>query len=116
MRPASVAESRFEAYTLVVTLHRRAGALDRVVGLVRRHGCTLVALGFGPSDEPDVDRARVTFVGASGTRVAQQLRRLVDVISASDTTRPPAPPAATGHQAPFHSQADGMSDGTHQET
>jgi acetolactate synthase small subunit len=116
MTPASVADNRFESHTLVVTLHRRSGALDRVVGLLRRHGCTLVALGFGPSDEPDVDRARVTFVGASGPRVAQQLGRLVDVISATDTTRPLAPRSAAVHQAPFHSQADGTSDGTHQET
>ena len=113
MTPASVADNRFDAHTLLVTLHRRSGALDRVVGLLRRHGCTLVALGFGPSDEPDIDRARVTFVGASGTSIAQQLGRLVDVISASDTTRAPALPAAAGPQSPFHSQADGTSDGTH---
>ena len=101
--------------TLVVRLHRRPGALDRVVGLLRRHGCALVALGFGPSAELHMDDARLTVAGAGASRVAQQLARLVDVVSASDVTRPGASSAVADHRLPHHYQADGMSDGTHQE-
>ena len=105
-----------DSRTLVVRMHRRPGALDRVVGLLRRHGCTLVALGFGPSSQPEMDDARLTISGAGASRVAQQLTRLVDVVSTRDLTWPRASSAVTDDLLSPHFQADGMSDAHHQET
>jgi len=104
---------RADAHAVTVTLFRRPGALDRVVGLLRRHGCVLIALDFRRSHEPDVDRAVVVFEGSSGARIAQQLSRLVDVIAANDHGG--ASPPSDADRNPFHFQADGMSDGTHEE-
>jgi acetolactate synthase small subunit len=98
---------------VTVTLYRRPGALDRVVGLLRRHGCVLIELYFARSDEPDVDCAHLVFEGPSEARIAQQLSRLVDVIAANDHTSASSPTDA--RRIPFHFQADGMSDGTHEE-
>ena len=104
---------RADTHTVTVTLYRRPGALDRVVGLLRRHGCVLIALYFGRSDEPDVDCAHVVFEGSSEARIAQQLSRLVDVIAAIDHSSASSP--TDTYRIPFHFQADGMSDGTHEE-
>ena len=104
---------RAETHTVTVTLYRRPGALDRVVGLLRRHGCVLLELYFARSDEPDVDRAHLVFEGSSEARIVQQLSRLVDVIAASEHTSTSRPTDAD--RSPFHFQADGMSDGKHEE-
>ena len=104
---------RAHTHTVTVTLHRRPGALDRVVGLLRRHGCVLIELYFARSEEPDVDCAHVIFEGPSEARIAQQLSRLVDVIAAKNHTS--ASSLTDAHRIPFHFQADGMSDGTHEE-
>ena len=106
-------EGLAEPRSVTVMLYRRPGALDRVVGLLRRHGCVLIALYFRRSDEPDVDCAHVVFEGSSEARIAQHLSRLVDVIAAKDNTS--ASSLTDAYRIPFHFQADGMSDGTHEE-
>jgi acetolactate synthase small subunit len=93
--------------TLSVVLHRRPGALDRVVGLLRRHGCSLVSMTFDASDEPNLDTATLRIAGPNAARVPQQLRRLVDVVRAVDVTNPPA--ARAGQSLPLNAQADGHS-------
>jgi acetolactate synthase small subunit len=93
---------------LSVTLHHRSGALDRVIGLLRRHGCTLVSLTFGPAATETLDVADVTYVGPSGTRVARQLSRLVDVVGVDDLSAP-SQVADDGPSTPFTFQADGQS-------
>ena len=105
---------RADTHTVTVTLHRRPGALDRVVGLLRRHGCVLIALYFRRSDEPDVDCAHVVFEGSSAARITQHLSRLVDVIAAANAHTSASLPT-DADRISFHSQADGMSDGKHEE-
>ena len=103
---------RAATHTVTVMLYRRPGALDRVVGLLRRHGCVLIELYFARGDEPDVDCAHLVFEGSSEARIAQQLSRLVDVIAAKDHT---SASLTDAYRIPFHFQADGMSDGTREE-
>ena len=104
---------RADTHTVTIALHRRPGALDRVVGLLRRHGCVLIALYFGRRGEPDVDCAYVVFEGSGEARIAQHLSRLVDVITVSAHTSASRP--TDTDCIPFHFQADGMSDGKHEE-
>jgi acetolactate synthase small subunit len=106
---------RAETHTVMVTLYRRPGALDRVVGLLRRHGCELIALYFRQSDEPDVDCAHVVFEGSSAARIAQHLSRLIDVIAAAAYDHTAGSRPTDANRIPFHFQADGMSDGKHEE-
>ena len=75
--------------TLVISLHDRPGALDRVVGLVRRNGCDVVRLAHGPGERPGLARTTITIAGANATRLSRQLGRLVDVVSFSDASPPP---------------------------
>jgi acetolactate synthase small subunit len=93
-------------YALQLTLHRRPGALDRVIGLLRRHGCTLVRLSFGPRGEDALDHVHLTYTGPPPARVAQQLARIVDVVRAMDPREPPPLPQNPSEQAP-DAQADG---------
>jgi len=106
---------RANTHTVTVTLYRRPGALDRVVGLLRRHGCVLIALYFGRTNKPDVDCAHVVFEGSSAARIAQHLSRLVDVITAAAIDHTSASRPTDADRIPFHFQADGMSDGKHEE-
>jgi len=106
---------RAETQTIMVTLCRRPGALDRVVGLLRRHGCVLIELYFARSDEPDVDCAHLVFEGSSAARIAQHLSRLVDVIAAAAYDHTSTSRSTDANRIPFHFQADGMSDGKHEE-
>ena len=96
-------------------LYRRPGALDRVVGLLRRHGCVLIALYFERSNEPDVDCAQLVFEGSSAARIAQHLSRLVDVIAAAAKEHTSASSPTDANRFTFHFQADGMSDGKPEE-
>jgi acetolactate synthase small subunit len=75
-------------HSLVATLHRRPGALDRLVGLLRRHGCQLTDLTLTPGDRPSCDEVRLRFHGGQASRVAQQARRLVDVVQVHENERP----------------------------
>ena len=108
-RPSIPAQDVPGPRTLLVALHRRPGALDRVVGLLRRNGCTLHDLTFGPSEEPAIDHARVTITGAGAGRVATQLGRLVDVVRTRELVDLlHSPSAALDPEQPrIDSQADG---------
>ncbi len=67
-------------HTLTATLHHRPGALDRLVGLLRRQGCTVTAMTLVPSRVAELAEVTVTFEGGHAERVAQQALRLVDVV------------------------------------
>lgn len=67
-----------------VTLHHRAGAVDRVLGAARRQGCTAIGIAFGQTEHPAVDRLTLTFVGGNARRLHGQLTRMVDVIAVVD--------------------------------
>jgi acetolactate synthase small subunit len=73
-------ENNTTTHSLVATLHHRPGALDRLFGLLRRHGCQLTDLTLIPADQPSCDEVRLRFHGGHASRFAQQARRLVDVV------------------------------------
>jgi acetolactate synthase small subunit len=82
MTPDAAREA--EVSVLNATLHHRPGALDRLVGLLRRHGCVVMELRFQAGRLPAEDDVQVTFAGGQPSRVVQQARRLVDVIRADE--------------------------------
>jgi acetolactate synthase I/III small subunit len=69
------------SYTLVVLVNDRPGAVDRVVGLLRRRRASMQTLTVGPSEVPGV--ARIT-VNVNDSQVEfdhllEQLRKIVDI-------------------------------------
>jgi acetolactate synthase-1/3 small subunit len=68
-------------YTLVITLDERPGAVDRVVGLLRRRRGNIHTLTIAQSELPNV--ARITTVVDDSTVVVEhlveQLQKIVDV-------------------------------------
>ena len=68
-------------HTLVTLVEDRPGAVDRVVGLMRRRRANMQTLALGRSEQPDVVRITVV-VNDSDVVVEQlveQLRKIVDV-------------------------------------
>jgi len=74
-------------HTLVVKLHHRPGAFDRLVGVLRRQGCVVTTLAFEPSGEPGLDDVTVAFRSEHAERVVKQAQRLVDVVDVAAFTR-----------------------------
>lgn len=72
------------ARTFAIVLHHRPGALDRVLGALRRQGCTVTGLAFGQTAHPAVDGLTVTFIGGDARRLRGQLVRTVDVVDVTD--------------------------------
>jgi acetolactate synthase I/III small subunit len=74
-------EGAARPHTLVILVHERPGAVDRVVGLLRRRRASMQMLTIGRSEQPDV--ARVTAVTddsqVSVQQLIEQLRKVVDV-------------------------------------
>lgn len=78
---SSAPEGAARTYTLVIQINERPGAVDRVVGLLRRRRANMQTLTIGRSEQPDV--TRVTAV-TDDSEVAvehliEQLRKVVDV-------------------------------------
>lgn len=74
-------EGAAHTHTLVIFIHERPGAVDRVVGLLRRRRANMRTLTIGRSEQPDI--ARVTAV-TNDSEVAlgqliEQIRKVVDV-------------------------------------
>jgi acetolactate synthase regulatory subunit len=98
--------------TVVVTLHDRHGSLERVLGAARRQACMVTNLALEPASEPGIIVVTLTIAGAVPPRLAQQIRRLVDVLEVHDdnpVADREAPSDADIAQTPFRSQADGVS-------
>ncbi|HLI70872.1 MAG TPA: acetolactate synthase small subunit [Ktedonobacteraceae bacterium] len=68
-------------YTLVISINERPGAVDRVVGLLRRRRANMQTLTIGRGEQPDV--ARITAVindsEVAVDHLVEQLRKVVDV-------------------------------------
>src|SRR6266567_882138 len=56
---SSVLQGKERSYTLVVLVNDRPGAVDRVVGLLRRRRASMQTLVIGPSELPGVVRITV---------------------------------------------------------
>lgn len=68
-------------HTLIIFVHERPGAVDRVVGVLRRRRANLQTLVLGRSEVPDVARISVQ-VNDSEVMVehlVEQMRKVVDV-------------------------------------
>lgn len=74
-------EGAARTHTLVISISERPGAVDRVVGLLRRRRANMQTLTIGRSEQPDV--ARITAVTNDSEvgveQLVEQLRKVVDV-------------------------------------
>src|SRR5437764_13976485 len=74
-------EGSVRSHTLVVFANDRHGALDRIVGVLRRRRAKLQTFAIGRSELPDVVRITVVMddseVGVE--QLVEQLRKVVDV-------------------------------------
>ncbi len=78
---SDVPSSAVQTHTLIILVHERPGAVDRVVGLLRRRRANMHTLTIGRSEQPDV--ARVTAVTddaeVSVEQLVEQMRKIIDV-------------------------------------
>lgn len=112
LRPEAATITSAPTTTLVVLFHDRHGALERVLGAVRRQNCTLTTLAMEQAGDPGLARVSLTFDGGHPMQLARQLARLVDVVDVRDITSgltPIAPAQPDVPATPFRSQADGVS-------
>jgi acetolactate synthase-1/3 small subunit len=75
--------------TFIVQLVDEPGALERVVGALRRRSLNIASLNVAPTETPG--RSRLTLVADSATspRLAHHLRKAVPVLEAEDVTHQP---------------------------
>lgn len=78
---SSVPEGAARTHTLVISIAERPGAVDRVVGLLRRRRANMQTLTIGRGEQPDI--ARITAVTNDSEvgveQLVEQLRKIVDV-------------------------------------
>ncbi len=69
------------SYTLVVLVNDRPGAVDRVVGLLRRRRASMQTLIIGPAEVPGVVRITVSVNDSQVEfdHLLEQLRKIVDI-------------------------------------
>lgn len=82
---ASVGEQPAEPFTIVAVVRSRDGALERVFGLLRRRAPTLSALNVSAGVGANAASVTATFhaTRSAADQVVEQLRKLVDVESAT---------------------------------
>lgn len=78
------AAAAWEQHLVLVLLRDQAGAMERVMGLLRRRATAVTAVSFAPSEEPHLLRVTIALHGARAgiEHVLHQLRKLEDVRSA----------------------------------
>jgi len=76
-----VLQGKERSYTLVVLVNDRPGAVDRVVGLLRRRRASMQTLVIGPAELPGVVRITVNLNDSEVEfdHLLEQLRKVVDV-------------------------------------
>jgi acetolactate synthase-1/3 small subunit len=85
---SDIPEAQTRAHTLIVLVHDRPGAIDRVIGLMRRRRANMQGLVLGRSESQDF--VRITVV-VNDSEVAvdhliEQLRKIVDVSQVTNLT------------------------------
>jgi acetolactate synthase-1/3 small subunit len=77
----SVPVETARTYTLVILIDEKPGAVDRVVGLLRRRRANMQSLTISHSEQPDV--TRITAVATDSDvaigQLVEQLRKVIDV-------------------------------------
>jgi len=76
-------------HIIAILLQNEAGALTRVAGLFSTRGYNIESLSVAPTDDPTVSRLTLVTTGSDGViqQIANQLNKLVDVVSIEDMTR-----------------------------
>src|SRR5579872_4137819 len=89
---------------VLVLLRDRAGAIELVMGLLRRRASSVTAMSFVPSEKLELLRVTIALRGARAgiEHVVNQLRKLEDVYSAEAT-----PAAQAEHEAVVREMAAG---------
>jgi acetolactate synthase I/III small subunit len=75
------AQGAHQDHTLIALVEEKPGAIDRVVGLMRRRRANMQTLVLGRSEQPDVVRVTVSVNDSEVAidQLVEQLRKLVDV-------------------------------------
>src|SRR6202012_916876 len=73
---------------LPLLLQNEAGPLTRVAGLFSPRGYNIESLSVAPTDDPTVSRLTLVTTGSEAVmqQIANQLNKLVDVVSTEDMT------------------------------
>jgi acetolactate synthase I/III small subunit len=76
-------------HIIAILLQNEAGALTRVAGLFSTRGYNIESLSVAPTEDPTVSRLTLVTRGSEGViqQIANQLNKLVDVVSIEDMTR-----------------------------
>jgi acetolactate synthase I/III small subunit len=76
-------------HIIAILLQNEAGALTRVAGLFSTRGYNIESLSVAPTDDPTVSRLTLVTKGSEAViqQIANQLNKLVDVVSIEDMTR-----------------------------
>ena len=76
-------------HIIAILLQNEAGALTRVAGLFSTRGYNIESLSVAPTDDPTVSRLTLVTSGSDAViqQIANQLNKLVDVVSVEDMTR-----------------------------
>jgi acetolactate synthase-1/3 small subunit len=75
-------------HIIAILLQNEAGALARVAGLFSTRGYNIESLSVAPTDDPTVSRLTLVTTGSESViqQIANQLDKLVDVVSTEDMT------------------------------
>jgi acetolactate synthase-1/3 small subunit len=76
-------------HIIAILLQNEAGALGRVAGLFSTRGYNIESLNVAATDDPAVSRLTLVTKGSDAVihQIANQLLKLVDVVSVEDMTR-----------------------------
>jgi acetolactate synthase I/III small subunit len=76
-------------HIIAILLQNEAGALSRVAGLFSTRGYNIESLSVAPTEDPTVSRITLVTQGSDAViqQIANQLNKLVDVVSVADMTR-----------------------------
>jgi acetolactate synthase-1/3 small subunit len=76
-------------HIIAILLQNEAGALTRVAGLFSTRGYNIESLSVAPTEDPTVSRLTLVTRGSDAViqQIANQLNKLVDVVSVLDMTR-----------------------------
>jgi len=76
-------------HIIAILLQNEAGALTRVAGLFSSRGYNIESLSVAPTEDPTVSRLTLVTSGSDAViqQIANQLDKLVDVVSTQDMTR-----------------------------
>lgn len=75
-------------HIIAIHLQNEAGALTRVAGLFSSRGYNIESLSVAPTDDPTVSRITLVTTGSEAViqQIANQLNKLIDVVSVEDMT------------------------------